>query len=360
MSTEPSAELIVEADKLQLRGRLDARGAADIWAQARSAVTAGCVVDASGVDYCDGAGSALLFDLIQRGARVDGLPERYAALLADLRPDEPLAVPPPKPHGLADELADFGKAISSEFTLTMAFIGVFTADMARIFTARGKIRWRNGFAVASSAGADALPIIALVAFLFGVILSFQSAVPMRQFGAELFVADLVGLSLVRELAPLMTAILLAGRTGAAFAAELGTMKVNEEINALVTLGLDPFRFLVIPRLLAVALIMPMLTVCAEVIGLAGMALVMASFDVPFATSLHRATAIVGFSDFFGGLGKAMVFGFFIAAIGCLRGLRTGAGAAAVGESTTRAVVSSIVMLVVVDGLFAVMFYILGW
>ncbi|BCL74454.1 glycoprotein endopeptidase metalloprotease [Jeongeupia sp. HS-3] len=355
-----SAELIVDTNGLALRGRLDADGAAMVWAQARSAVTTRCVVDASAVEYCDGAGTALLFDLIQRGARIDGLPERYAALLADLQPDKPLILPEPKPHGIGDEMAAFGQAISSEFRLTMAFVGVFTADIARIFTARGKIRWRNGFAVASSAGADALPIVALVAFLFGVILSFQSAVPMRQFGAELFVADLVGLSLVRELAPLMTAILLAGRTGAAFAAELGTMKVNEEINALITLGLDPFRFLVIPRLLAVALIMPMLTICAEVIGLAGMAMVMATFDVPFATSLSRATTIVSLSDFFGGLGKSMVFGFFIAAIGCLRGLRTGAGAAAVGESTTRAVVSSIVMLVVVDGLFAVVFYILGW
>ncbi len=175
--------------------------------------------------------------------------------------------------------------------------------------------WR----ICERVGADALPIVALISFLLGVILAFQSAMPMRKFGAEIFVADLIGLAMLRELGPLMTAILLAGRSGAAFAAEIGTMKVNQEVDALTTMGLDPVRFLVTPRVIAALLMTPLLTLFADLVGLLGGAMTMQSFAIPFVTFVHEVEGIVTFSDFMAGFVKSFVFAILIAGIGCLRG-----------------------------------------
>ncbi|UXY17111.1 ABC transporter permease [Chitiniphilus purpureus] len=347
--------------RLILGGRLDAAGCAVVWPQARTMLQHGATVDADAVTYCDGTGAALLFDLIQRGGKVRGLPEQFAPLLAELEPDKPLTIPQrPPPSGLVATLGRLTAGFLAEAYAALAFIGEAGAALAKALRRPRELRLGEMLRVATSAGADALPIVALIAFLLGVILSFQSAIPMRQFGAELFVANLVGLSLVRELAPLMTAVLLAGRTGAAFAAEIGTMKVNQEIDALVTLGLDPMRFLVLPRLLAVALAMPLLTLFAELIGMLGAALVLTGFGIPMATSATQIMGFVDMSDFLTGLFKSFVFGIGIAAIGCMRGLSTGSGARAVGAAATSADVRAIVMLVVADGLFAVAFFYLDW
>jgi phospholipid/cholesterol/gamma-HCH transport system permease protein len=192
----------------------------------------------------------------------------------------------------------------------------------------------------------------------GMILAFQSAVPMKRFGAEIFVADLIGLAMLRELGPLLTAILLAGRSGAAFAAEIGTMRVNQEVDALTTMGLDPVRFLVTPRLIAALLMTPLLTVFAGLIGLVGGAVTMTSFSIPVVTFLKQVDGAVNLDDFLAGFVKSFVFAVLVAGIGCLRGLQTEAGASAVGDSATRAVVSGIILLVVVDGVFALIYYLL--
>jgi phospholipid/cholesterol/gamma-HCH transport system permease protein len=220
------------------------------------------------------------------------------------------------------------------------------------------VRWRDVWVVCEKAGVDALPIVALISFLLGLILAFQSAIPMKKFGAEIFVADLIGLSMVRELGALMTAILLAGRSGAAFAAELGTMRVNQEIDALTTMGLDPVRFLVTTRVIAAVLMTPLLVLFANLVGLMGGALTMQSFGIPFVTFVQEVEGIVSFQDFLAGWVKSFVFALLIAGIGCLRGLQTGAGASAVGDAATRAVVSGIVLIVVVDGVFAVVYFLL--
>ncbi len=220
------------------------------------------------------------------------------------------------------------------------------------------MRWKDVWYTCEQVGVNALPIVALISFLLGIILAFQAAVPMRQFGAELFVADLVGLSILRELGPLMTAILLAGRSGAAFAAEIGTMKVNEELNALTTMGLDPVRFLVVTRILAALLMMPLLTLFADLIGILGGAITMITFNIPIVSFLHEVDSLVDVKDLLAGLAKAPVFAVLIAGVGCLRGLQTQTGASAVGISATRAVVSSIVLLVVVDGMYAFVYYLL--
>jgi len=220
------------------------------------------------------------------------------------------------------------------------------------------VRWKDVWYTCEQVGVNALPIVGLISFLIGIIIAFQSAVPMQQYGAEIFVADLVGLSILRELGPLMTAILLAGRSGAAFAAEIGTMKVNEELNALTTMGLDPVRFLVITRILAAVLMVPLLTLFANMLGILGGALTMISFNIPVLSFLREIDSLVDIKDLAAGMAKTPVFAILIAGVGCLRGLQTGTGASAVGISATRAVVSGIILLVVVDGIYAFIYYLL--
>jgi len=353
---------------LRLAGRLDVHTVSTVWGEALAGlkVRSGrpVRVDTSGVDYCDGAGVALVVDLLRQprdpGAEV-GLgetPEEVRRMLApfDVRDFSGEAVPPQRGPGLKQHLANGMHDLGRYLYLQVAFVGEATAAMFHAARHPRQVRWRDALNLAQEAGANALPIVMLIAFLMGVILAFQSAVAMRQFGAEIFVANLVALSLLRELAPLMTAILLAGRSGAAFAAEIGTMKVNEEINALTTMGLDPVRFLVVTRVLAAVAVMPLLTLVANLVGLVGGAVVMKGFDIPFVTYFNQVTSAVTLSDLLGGLFKATVFGLLVAGVGCLRGLETRSGAAAVGISTTRAVVSAIILIVVADGVFAVVFY----
>ena len=208
--------------------------------------------------------------------------------------------------------------------------------------------------VATEAGANAVPIVLLVGFLMGVIIAFEIGLVARQFGAVIFVVNGVGVAMLRELGALMTAIVFAGRTGAAFAAQIGTQKVNEEVNAITTFGLDPIHFLVLPRLIAAMLVMPLLAVLADIVGLFGGALVMATFDIGFLQFYNQLLGAVTAGDFVLGIVKAAVFGLTIAAVGCQRGLATGAGAISVGLSATSTVVTSIVLIVVIDGIFAVL------
>jgi phospholipid/cholesterol/gamma-HCH transport system permease protein len=353
---------------LTMSGRLDASTIRDLWRQALRAVKDSrgrrIVVDASGVDYCDGAGIALLVDLQrQRPAgevAIENLKPRFETLLRQFDParlGQDLD-PEPRRHSSIVEIGIIAAGIGRDMREQIAFIGEATAAMLDVIRRPRSVRWRDVWRICERVGADALPIVALISFLIGVILAFQSAIPMKRFGAEIFVADLIGLAMLRELGPLMTAILLAGRSGAAFAAEIGTMKVNQEVDALTTMGLDPVRFLVSTRILAALLMTPLLTLFADLISLLGGALTMRSFNIPFVTFRHEVESIVDFSDFMAGFVKSFVFAVVIAGVGCLRGLQTGAGASAVGDSATRAVVSGIILLVLVDGVFAVLYFFL--
>jgi phospholipid/cholesterol/gamma-HCH transport system permease protein len=355
---------------LTLAGRLDAYSIADVWTQARAALasapTRRVVVDASAVEYCDGAGVAMLVDLLRQPRAADaavsvrGLRPEFQALLDqfDLTVLAEPAEAPPKRINAIEEIGRAAATLGRDMRTQIVFIGETTAALWYAFTHPHRVRWKDVWYTCEQVGANALPIVALISFLLGVILAFQAAVPMRQFGAEIFVADLVGLSILRELGPLMTAILLAGRSGAAFAAEIGTMKVNEELNALTTMGLDPVRFLVVTRILAALLMVPLLSLFADLIGVLAGGLTMLSFSIPMVTYLKEVDSIVDLKDVLAGLVKTPVFAILIAGIGCLRGLETQTGASAVGISATRAVVSGIVLLVVVDGIFAVIYYIL--
>jgi phospholipid/cholesterol/gamma-HCH transport system permease protein len=223
-----------------------------------------------------------------------------------------------------------------------------------------QVRWGDFVNAAVQAGIAALPIVGLVSFLIGVILSFQAAIGMQQFGATSFVGPIAALGIVREMGPLITAILLAGRSSAAFAAEIGTMTVNSEVDALVTGGLSPIRFLVVPRVLAGILVMPILTLYADIVSILASMLTMLAYGIPFINFYNGMLAAVGIEDVASGLIKATLFGVVVSAVGCLRGMQTGTGAAAVGISATKAVVSSIVMIVLVDGIFAVISYRTGF
>ena len=190
-------------------------------------------------------------------------------------------------------------------------------------------------------------------------MAFQAAIPMRQFGAEIFVADLIALSTLRELGPLMTAIVMAGRTSASFAAELGTMKVNEEIDAMTTMGLDPVKFLVVTRVLAMLVMMPLLTIFANLLGIIGGSVVLLSLGYPLTTYIDRIIYSADYIDLLGGLLKSLAFGLIVAGIGCSSGLQTKTGASAVGVSTTKAVVSGFILIILTDGLFSVVYFYLG-
>jgi len=356
---------------IAIEGRLDSNTTGRIWRQATETVAnakaRSVTVDASQIDYCDGSGIALLVYLrnLQRKAagqlEIHGLRPEFQGLLeeSDLGDLEQLESQRRPKTNLAE---DVGRAVVGFLADTRSLIGFVGELVSALGTAAmhpRSVRWRDAVRVAESAGGNALPIIVLVSFLMGVIMAFQGAISLRRFGADIFVANLVGLAMLRELGPLMTAIILAGRSGSAFAAELGTMTVREEIDALKTMGLDPVQFLVVTRVIAAVVMTPLLTVFADLMGLIGGAVVMRSFGIPLVTFYHQVQYQVTYGSFVGGLVKAFVFGILVAAIGCLRGLQTTTGASAVGESTTRAVVSGIVLIVITDGIFSVVFYYLN-
>lgn len=357
-----------DARVLTLSGRLEASTIRDVWRDARRALAEAAgrrvVVDAATVDYCDGAGIALIVDLLRQRKKgeveVANLKPAFKALLNqfDIEVLDHDLDPETKRRPAVEEIGAITAGVWSDIREQVSFVGEMIA--ALVYAARhpGSVRWRDVWLTCERVGADALPIVALISFLLGVILAFQSAIPMKKFGAEIFVADLIGLAMLRELGPLMTAILLAGRSGAAFAAEIGTMKVNQEVDALTTMGLDPVRFLVTTRVIAALLMTPLLTLFADLVSLLGGALTLQSFSIPFITFVHEVEGIVSFSDFMAGWIKSFVFAILIAGIGCLRGLQTSAGASSVGDAATRAVVSGIILLVVVDGVFAVVYFFL--
>ena len=241
----------------------------------------------------------------------------------------------------------------------ITFVGEITYHFFSILRNPKTLRWKDFWKMIEEVGPNALIITVLIGFLVGLITAFQSTIPLTRFGAQIYVANLVGISLVRELGPLMTAIILAGRTASSFAAEIGTMKINQEIDALNTMGLNPIRFLVVPRVIATFLMTPLLNMFLIFFGVVGCGIVMHQLGFNTDLYLNQLHLAIRITDWVGGTIKASVFGLLIATIGCLHGLKTRVGPAAVGSATTMAVVDSIIMLVIVDGIFACVYYALG-
>ena len=352
-------------------GRLDSTSTSSIWQKAMDALeeasSKSVVVDTAGVDYCDGTGIGLLVELTLRQRKaggeleITGLRTEFQRLMDMFDPAEFEKTQIEKPYKarLPEEVGRAAFTIWDNIRSQITFLGELIVALVSAVGNPRRVRWKDAFLIAETGGVNALPIIALISFLIGLIMAFQAAIPMRQFGAEIFVADLIALSTLRELGPLMTAIVMAGRTSAAFAAELGTMKVNEEIDAMSTMGLDPVRFLVVTRVIAILIMMPLLTIFANLLGIIGGSVVLLSLGYPLVTYVDRIIISASYGDLLGGLVKSLAFGLIVAGIGCSRGLQTKTGASAVGVSTTKAVVSGFILIIITDGIFSVVYFYLG-
>lgn len=251
-------------------------------------------------------------------------------------------------------------AVWQEALVFMRFVGEAALSLRRFASGRARYQRTDLVQHLQEAGAEAFPIVSVLSFLIGMIFAFVGVMQLRAFGAGIYTADLVAVAMFREMAPIMTAIILAGRTGAAYAAEIGTMKVNEEIDALTTLGIEPVDFLVTPRLIALVTMIPLLTMYASVMGvLGGMSVSLVMLDVSFVQYVRQTIDAVGFNSLFGGLFKCIVYGAFVALAGCQQGMACGGSAMAVGQATTRAVVTGIVLIVVSASILTVIYVNLG-
>ena len=250
--------------------------------------------------------------------------------------------------------------VAGSLTEMLAFLGEMTITFVRLFGMKARYRASDLFLLIQQCGAQALPIVTLISFLVGVILAFVGAVQLKQFGAQIYVADLVGIAMMREMGAMMTGIIMAGRTGAAFAAQIGTMKVTQEVDAFTTAGFSPLEFLVLPRVMALILMMPLLCLYADFVGVFGGAVIgVGMLDLSWTTYFNETANAISLTDIAGGVFKASVYGVLIALSGCLRGLQCGNSSSAVGDAATSAVVTGIVAIVMACGIFAVVFYILG-
>ncbi len=260
-------------------------------------------------------------------------------------------------------LVQVGKAsmdMARQVTGLTTFLGEATIAFGRFLVGKAKFRRTDLWLTIQQCGADALPIVSLISFLVGLILAFVGAVQLAMFGAQIYIANLVGIAMAREMGAIMTAIIMAGRTGAAFAAQIGTMQVNEEVDALKTMGISPMEFLVLPRMLALILMMPLLCLYSDLVGiLGGFVVGTGMFDISFTQYMEQTSTSLNLTHFSIGVFKSAIFGVVVAIAGCLRGMESGRSASAVGDAATSAVVTSIVLIIVLDGIFAVVTNILG-
>ncbi len=355
---------------LRLGGRLDAYTLPAIWTRATQTLRRShaniATVEASAVTYCDAVGAALLVHLrdlqSEHGGtlRLVDFPEQWQPVVDLLLRAPPPTIPPPTRIGPVAEVGQQSMDVLRDVVRLIGYVGeIFLALVAAVRRPR-TVRWHDMLRACQTAGVQSFPVVVLVALLIGLVMGFQSALQLRSFGGDIYLANLIGVSMVRELGPLMTAVVLTARSGSAFAAEIGTMRIREEVDALKTMGIGPVRFLVTPRILAAVVMTPLLTMFANLAGLVGGAIVWRftlGLALPgYVAQLEQALHL---SDLLGGLLKATVFGLLVAAIGCLRGLETQGGADAVGQSTTNAVVSSIVLIALADSAFSVIYFHLG-
>ena len=325
------------------------------------------LVDGAGVDALDTAGAWVLQRLLLRtrgtgdAPTVSGLRAPFARLMDVVARQFAAQAAQPTPARLPaqnalDRLGRGTVTALKEGISMLSFVGEIAASIARCIAHPARWRWRPVLFNIRTAGFDALPIVGLLSFLLGVVVAYQGADQLRQYGANIFVADLVGVSMLREFAPLITAIIVAGRSGSSYAAQIGTMAVTEEIDAMQTLGIDPQEMLVLPKVIALVIALPLLTVFADVLGvLGGMVMARQQLDVGYVDFFDRFVKAVVTSTALTGIGKAPIFAAIIAVVGCYQGFRTKGGADSVGRQTTRSVVQSIFLVIVADALFSIVF-----
>ncbi len=300
----------------------------------------------------------------QKGVEVDrsGLPDGANRLidLATAVPERAGARKQTTRVPLLALIGDRAITVWSGITETLSFIGEIVVAFARMFVGKSRFRWSELWTTLQEVGAEALPIVSLINFLVGLILAFMGSIQLIMFGAQIFVADLVAIAMLRAMGAIMTGIIMAGRTGASFAARIGTMQVNEEIDAMKTTGISPMDFLVLPRMLALSLMMPLLTLYADLLGiLGGLVVGVTLLDLGVYEYYHETAQAMNFTSLFVGLFMSLVFGVLIALAGCLRGMQCGRSAQAVGQATTSAVVTSIVSLIIATSIIMVACQLLG-
>jgi len=321
------------------------------------------VINASAISVLDTAGAWLLYRMVRdlkargRTVRVDALRPEFNALLQLIASRAPVleATAPVQP-GTLTRMGILAWQRLSGAQRMLSFVGESATALLRSVANPRHIRWRHLLHNLQTAGFEALPITGLLSFLMGIVIAYQGAEQLQRFGANIYVADLVGLSMVRELSPLLTAIIVAGRSGSAYTAEIGTMKVTEEVDALRTIGVGPLELLVLPKMLALMIALPLLTVFTDVTGvLGGMVMARAQLDVSFGTFFGRLDDAISLTSYLIGIGKAPVFAIIIALVGCYQGFQVTGSADSVGRQTTVSVVQSIFLVIVTDSLFSIVF-----
>ncbi|MBT9522509.1 MAG: MlaE family lipid ABC transporter permease subunit [Dechloromonas sp.] len=325
------------------------------------------VIDASRIEAFDSVGAWIMEKLRRRlgeesvGVDIRLLKPEFAKLLEVVGQEDIHQAGTAKQDAIPVQnwRESLGRDTAAAFEQGMAllgFIGECTLAFGKCLAEPKRLRWRTVLYNIRSAGFDAMPIVGLLSFLLGIVVAYQGADQLRQYGANIFVVDLVGLSMLREFAPLITAIIVAGRSGSAYAAQIGTMAVTEEIDAMRTIGIAPLELLVLPKIIAMLIVLPLLTVFADVLGVfGGMLMARAQLAVSYVEFLDRFAKTVSVTAYLIGLGKAPVFAAIIVTVGCFQGFRTHGGPDSVGRQTTRSVVQAIFLVIVADALFSVAF-----
>jgi phospholipid/cholesterol/gamma-HCH transport system permease protein len=321
------------------------------------------VIDCAPVRSMDTAGAWLLLRAVRRLERagrtvtLEGLRPEFSSLLGMIAARaEETGVAQPVRYGVLERLGRRFAGHMQQASLMLAFIGEAALAALRVMKQPSRMRVRPVLHNIQSAGFEALPIVGLLSFLMGVVVSYQGAEQLARYGASIFVADLVGLSMLREMAPLLTAIIVAGRSGSAFTAQIGTMKVTEEIDAMRTIGIAPMDFLVLPKILALIIAVPLLTVYADILGVVGgMVMAKTQLGINFEDFADRLDDAVRLSSYLVGLGKALVFAVIVGVVGCFQGFQVGGSADSVGRQTTVSVVQAIFLVIVMDAVFSVIF-----
>jgi len=331
-----------------------------------TAAPSALTVDLKGLTSIDSAGALALMQIENR-AQEASLPLTYTGMnpavrsVIDLMDRDALSAPPlhqdEPAFSFFESVGEGCIALYRDFVAVMTFLGDLIIVFGRSIAHPRSVRWSEVAFYMKKAGAEALPIVGLISLLIGLIMAFMSSLQLKQFGANIYVAALVGFSIVKELGPMMTAIIVAGRSGSAFAAEIGTMQVNEEVDALVTMGSNPMQLLAVPKVLAALIVVPLLTLYAMLFGILGGLIVgITGLDLTLYTYLHHTFSNIDTWDVLTSLIKAGVFATLIAGIGCQRGFQVSGGAEAVGAATTSAVVSAIFLIIVADSAFAVLLH----
>lgn len=356
-----------EGDRILVRGALDLynfKQAKTVLQNAHKGGTKISVIDISKVTRLDSAGALILHNVTKQHISLENVSPEHKALLDLVSETTPAKPSKPKPFSHSRQaMINIGKATINIWSATaelISFFGQSCLALAKTIRHPTSLRFNSTVYHIKTIGIDAIPLISVIALVISVVIAYQGQVQLRPLGVQQYTINLIAVSILREMGVLLTAIMIAGRSGSNFTAEIGVMKVRQEVDALCSMGCNPFELLVLPRLLALLIALPLLTLLADIMGLLGGAMISISLmDIPLQAYLERARDAISWQDFFAGMIKAPVFAFVIAMVGCMHGLKVSGSAESVGRETTTSVVKSIFLVLILDGLFSIYFQKVG-